>query len=247
MNNTGPKYEWFSEWFDSPYYHLLYFHRDDADARGFIDALISHLQLPKDAEVLDLACGRGRHALYLASFGYKVTGLDLSPHNIALALEKSVAGVKFQVHDMRDTLPDAYDLILNLFTSFGYFNTYREHLTALENICDSLKPGGHFILDYLNAEYVSRHLVKHNVQHIDGVEFEMTRRMNGPYIEKDILIRDGNSRRFYQEKVRRFTQEELLELMNAAGFDVQDIWGNYELEPYDKENSPRMILKCSIQ
>jgi SAM-dependent methyltransferase len=245
MNSPKPAYEWFSEWFDSPYYHLLYFHRDEADASNFINALIDHLKLRPKAEVLDLACGRGRHAIYLASFGYRVAGLDLSPHNIELARKKAGDQVHFKVHDMRDPLPGTYDLVLNLFTSFGYFNTYDEHLTALKNIYNSLKPGGYFILDYLNAVYVEANLVKHNTVNIEGVEFELTRRINGAYIEKDILIRNGDHTRFFQEKVRAFSKVELTEMAVTAGFNVEEVWGNYEMNAYDKENSPRMILKCS--
>lgn len=247
MNNSGQKYEWFRDWFDSPYYHLLYFHRDNIEARNFLDALLDDLKPGKEAHLLDLACGKGRHSIYLNSLGYRVTGLDLSPRNIEEAKQHTRPGLEFFTHDMRNPLPETYSHILNLFTSFGYFSTRAEHIAALKNIHNGLEEGGVFVLDYLNAVYVTQHLVTHNREHIEGVRFDMIRRVNGVFIEKDIQINDGDITRFFQEKVRTFKESELRELLRETGFQVIEVWGDYALSPFDGESSPRMILKCQKQ
>src|SRR5690606_8758177 len=117
------EHEWFKDWFNSPYYHLLYNHRDENEAIFFLDNLIAKLQPKPDARILDLACGRGRHAVYLRTKGFDVTGVDLSPENIRLAATTAGERLHFYVHDMRYLLLSNYfDLVLNLFTSFGYFS-----------------------------------------------------------------------------------------------------------------------------
>ena len=238
--------EWFSAWFDSPYYHLLYFHHDDADAKGFIDALIRHIALPTDAHILDLACGRGRHAIYLNKKGYHVTGIDLSPKSIAIARKFENEKLHFDTHDMREPLPLAeYDLILNLFTSFGYFNTDAEHIRALSHISRALKPGGSFVLDYMNAEKVSKNLVHRNSTVINGVTFQLERRLRGGFIEKDIrFVADDGNEYFFQERVRSFKLEELRELIEKAGMQVHAQWGSYELDEFNRDESDRLIFYC---
>ena len=127
--------EWFAGWFDSPYYHLLYRHRDHEEAAAFIDALMQALQPKPDDHILDLACGAGRHSNYLANKGYTVTGLDLSKESIARAKANAADNVSFGVADMRQLDAKAeYDLVLNLFTSFGYFEDFDDNLRVLKGV-----------------------------------------------------------------------------------------------------------------
>lgn len=244
MSSLVSKDEWFGQWFDSPYYHLLYFHRDEADARDFIDVLISYLQLPVSSHVLDLACGRGRHAIYMNQQGYRVTGLDLSTQSIALAKRHENERLFFATHDMRQPLPQTYDLILNLFTSFGYFDTDKEHLAALNNIHSGLRDGGTFVLDFMNAPRVMETLVAHNRCEIEGVVFEMSRRIDGSHIIKDIHIHDGRKKLTFHENVRAFTPESLQSMLESAGFQVIDLWGDYTLNPFDPRHSERIIFSA---
>ena len=119
---------WFKDWFNSPYYHLLYQNRDESEASRFIERLLEHLHPPKNARMLDIACGKGRHALQLASKGYDVTGIDLSPESIKFAEQFSHEKLQFFVHDMRRPFWIRYfNYAFNFFTSFGYFETMREH------------------------------------------------------------------------------------------------------------------------
>jgi SAM-dependent methyltransferase len=114
--------DWFASWFDSKDYHRLYAHRDQAEATGFIDALIARRHLTHRASVLDLGCGTGRHSKYLASRGFDVTGLDLSAGSLRQARSSEHSHLRFARQDMR--LPfghGRFDHVPNLFTSFGYF------------------------------------------------------------------------------------------------------------------------------
>ena len=109
---------WFKEWFNTPYYHILYKHRNDEDAQFFMRNLTRYLNLPKSAHILDLPCGKGRHAIYLNSLGYRVTGKDLSEKSIRHAKQFENECLNFKVHDMRKPFQNQYDAVFNLFTSF---------------------------------------------------------------------------------------------------------------------------------
>ena len=110
---------WFKDWFNSSYYHQLYFNRDDREAEAFINKLIDHLQPSGDAKMLDVACGKGRHAMQLAEKGFDVTGIDLSEESIEEALRSENDRLHFYRHDMRHPFwINYYDYTFNFFTSF---------------------------------------------------------------------------------------------------------------------------------
>ncbi|TMI68752.1 MAG: class I SAM-dependent methyltransferase, partial [Bacteroidetes bacterium] len=145
---------WYRDWFDSPFYHRLYFERDEQEAKEFIDKLIHFLQPPIGSRMLDVACGRGRHSRILAEMQFDVTGIDLSPNSIAYAKEFEKENLSFYQHDIR--LPfwiNYFDYAFNFFTSFGYFATRREHDDAMRSIGAALRPGGIFVIDYINVHY----------------------------------------------------------------------------------------------
>jgi 2-polyprenyl-3-methyl-5-hydroxy-6-metoxy-1,4-benzoquinol methylase len=145
---------WYKDWFNSPFYHKLYFDRDDKEAGNFIKKLIEHLKPIPGSRMLDVACGKGRHSKTLASLGFQVTGIDISFDSIAQAKQYESEHLDFYVHDMR--LPfwgNYYNYAFNFFTSFGYFKTRREHDDAIRTIAKSLKPGGKLVIDYLNVHY----------------------------------------------------------------------------------------------
>lgn len=134
---------WFKNWFDSPYYHQLYFNRDESEAAAFINKLIEYLKPASRSRMLDVACGKGRHSLQLANKGFDVTGIDLSAYSIQEALKHECENLHFYQHDMR--LPfwiNYFDYAFNFFTSFGYFQTQRENDNAIRTIAQSLKQQG---------------------------------------------------------------------------------------------------------
>ena len=151
-----PELDWFETWFDSPYYHQLYNHRDEEEALRFINNLLDKLQPTPGCRMLDLACGKGRHSKALWDRGYDVTGVDLSDNSISAAKEYECDTLRFYTHDMRFPLVSNYfDYTFNFFTSFGYFETEREHINALRTMSSSLKKDGILVIDFLNTSLPS--------------------------------------------------------------------------------------------
>ncbi len=235
--------EWFANWFDSPYYHTLYQHHDEQEARFFIDQLLRTLHLPPGARILDLACGRGRHARYLADKGFDVTGLDISESSIAYARQFENHRLAFYRHDMRQRFRVNYfDAVLNLFTSFGYFNTDREHERVLHNVHDSLKPGGLFLLDFFNAHWVRSHLVRREEKTLGDITFHIHKSIRAGRVYKRIEFEAQGRRYTFRERVRLFTLEDLTAMLQKARLPVVCTYGGYDLQPYDSTLSQRLIL-----
>lgn len=243
MENPNPKQEWFKEWFDSPYYHILYKQRDENEARQFIDRLLAVLQPPAGARMLDLACGRGRHACYLAERGFEVTGLDLSENNIQYAHQFEGPQLNFYTHDMRLLFRTNYfDYIFNMFTSFGYFQRERDHLRTLQNVHAGLRPAGIFVLDFFNSILVRKNLKAFEEKLVDDIAFSIQKEILGGRIIKTIDFFDGGRRHHFIESVRLFTLEDLQTLFRRAGLTIFQTYGDYELHTFDPEISPRLIL-----
>ncbi len=235
--------EWFANWFDSPYYHTLYQHHDEQEARFFIDQLLQTLHLPPGARILDLACGRGRHARYLAEKGFDVTGLDISEASIAYARQFENGRLAFYQHDMRQLFRVNYfDAVLNLFTSFGYFDTDREHERVLHNVHDGLKPGGLFLLDFFNAHWVRAHLVRREERVLGGIRFYIRKSIRAGRVYKRIEFEAQGRKYCFRERVRLFTLEDLTAMLHKAQLSVIRTYGGYNLEPYAPAHSQRLIL-----
>lgn len=233
---------WFASWFDTPYYHILYKDRDHAEAQLFIDNLNQYLNLPEDAQVLDLACGRGRHSVYLNKLGHKVIGADLSENSINYAKQFENDTLKFVVHDMRQPFEEKFDTILNLFTSFGYFPDEKDNLTTLKAIQESLTEYGLAVLDFMNAEKVIKNLVPSEVKTVEGIDFHITRKFENGFIYKNIRFEDDGENYDFTERVRALTLEDFEKLMDEAGIFLLDIFGNYKLQKFNNEESDRLIM-----
>ncbi len=167
---------WYKGWFNSPFYHKLYFERDEKEAEDFIRNVIAHLKPVPGSFMLDVACGKGRHSKTLASLGYFVTGIDISEDSIQSAKAFETENLEFFVHDMR--LPfrgNYYHYAFNFFTSFGYFRTRREHDDAIRTIAKSLKPGGIFLIDYLNVHFNEEHLSFAEQKKVNGTTYDIHR------------------------------------------------------------------------
>jgi SAM-dependent methyltransferase len=240
------KKEWFAEWFDSPYYHILYKNHDELEAKLAVDNLLKALDLAPDARILDLACGKGRHSRYLAEKGFDVTGIDISYSSILYARKFELPHLAFYQHDMRKLFRTNYfDAVINMFTSFGYLESDQEHLNVIRNVYKELKPGGLFLLDFFNAAWVRSHLALSDLKIVDGIRFSLKRSVRGNHVYKTIHI-DAVSRHInFREKVRLFTLEELNAMMQAAGLIVQQTFGSYALEPFDPATSKRLIMLAS--
>ena len=236
--------DWYRHWFETDYYYLLYRNRDQAEASAFIELITSRISLPPGAHVLDLACGRGRHSEVLAKLGYCVTGADLSLSSITKAKHKESDNLRFVVHDMREPLDVQFRAILNLFTSFGYFEDENDNLRVLKAVYQSLYNGGTFVLDYLNFDYTVQHLVPAEIRTIDGISFNITRKIEGNRVVKTIAVHDRQKKftKIYTEKVSGFSLLQFQELFEKAGLKIKDVFGNYQLGPFNSRSSERLIL-----
>lgn len=237
--------DWFREWFDSPYYHQLYFQHNEAEAAGFITRLLDLLQPPPGSRLLDVACGRGRHARMLAEHPYDVTGIDLAAGSIAFAKQFENDHLKFYQHDMRQLLcANCFDYAFNFFTSFGYFATQRENFNTIHMVSVALQPGGVFLLDYLNVHLAQKHLVPSEQKIIDGVTYDIARSCDGKHFFKKIVISEAKLPQplEYTERVAVLGPDDFRSLFEPNGLNIGQCYGSYQFEPFDVETSPRLIL-----
>lgn len=234
--------EWFESWFDTPYYHLLYNNRDYTEAENFITKLTQVLELPQSSKIIDLACGKGRHSVFLNTLGYKVLGLDLSHQSIDFDKQFENENLQFKVHDMRNPIDsEPVDAVFNLFTSFGYFDNEQDDQNVFKSVYDVLKTDGYFVLDYLNEEYVRRVIVPESTIHREGIDFQITKKIEGRHIIKDIRFEDQGKSYHFFEKVKLHTLETIKSYAEECGFERIKIWGDYHLNDFEKDTSPRCI------
>ena len=233
---------WFTSWFDTPYYHILYRNRGDEEARRFMKNLVDFLQLPKGASILDLACGKGRHSVYLNKLGYNVTGVDLSENSITYARQFENENLHFHTHCMCTPLEQKFDAVFNLFTSLGYFDDEKENLDSFHAIKEEIKEGGWGVIDFMNVKKVIRNLVPSEVKTVKDIDFHITRRVENGFILKDIEFEDEGETHSYTEKVMALSLEKFRLYFFKVGIELVHTFGNYDLEPYDELNSDRLIL-----
>ncbi|KFF05914.1 class I SAM-dependent methyltransferase [Flavobacterium reichenbachii] len=247
QNSSTPNQErntenWFTSWFDTPYYHILYKDRNYREAQIFMDNLTHYLNLPEKAKVLDLACGKGRHSIYLNQLGFNVLGADLSENSITEANKNSNEHLHFKVHDMREPFEEKFDAIFNLFTSFGYFENDEDNLTTLKAIKESLSEYGFAVIDFMNVNQVIETLVPEEVKTVDGIDFKIKRYVEDGHILKEIDFEDQGQKYHFTEKVKALTLKDFEDLMNEAGIFLLDIFGDYKLKKFHKTESERLIM-----
>jgi SAM-dependent methyltransferase len=237
---------WYERWFGREYLEL-YAHRNEAEAEKDIDAAEKLLDLISHQPILDLACGAGRHSIELARRGYTVTGIDLSRELLEQAESKAAElnlKIDFQRHDMRK-LPfrEEFGALLNMFTSFGYFEDDRENGRIMHSIAKALKPDGVFLIDYINRESVLARLVPEDEKRINDKQVKQIRRFNRDTqrLEKMITISDDHGQREFKESVRLYSREEMIRLAAEAELLIDQCLGTLKGDPFD-HNSPRLIL-----
>ena len=241
-NSNSKTENWFASWFDTPYYHILYKDRNYREAQLFMDNLTHYLNLPEDAKVLDLACGKGRHSIYLNQLGYTVLGVDLSENSIDIANKNANDTLHFKVHDMREPFEEKYDAIFNLFTSFGYFEDDADNLKTLKAIKNSISEYGFAVIDFMNVPFVLDNLVAEEVKTVENIDFYLKRYLKDGFIIKEIDFDDQGQHYHFSEKVRALTLEDFTQMMDEAGIYLLDTFGDYKLKKYQKKTSERLIL-----
>ncbi|MFK7000479.1 class I SAM-dependent methyltransferase [Flavobacterium oreochromis] len=241
-NRNTTTENWFETWFNSPYYHILYKDRNDEEAQLFMDNLTHYLNLPEEAKILDLACGKGRHSIYLNQLGYDVTGVDLAENSIIEASKSSNNKLRFKVHDMRKHTEEKYDAVLNLFTSFGYFENENDNLKTLIAIKESLTEYGFAVIDFLNANYIINNLVPEEIKTVNEIVFHIKRYVENGHIFKEISFEDKGEKYHFIEKVRALRLEDFEKMMEEAGIYLLEIFGDYKLRKFYKNESERLIM-----
>lgn len=233
---------WYSSWFDTPFYHILYKDRNYEEAQSFMATLTSYLNIPEDGTILDLACGKGRHSVYLNRIGYDVTGLDLSPQSIASAKQYENDTLHFDVHDMSQPYSKQFDIVLNLFTSFGYFEDEEDNLNTVKSIKANLKPNGIGVIDFMNSEFVINNLKPDEIKTVDGIDFKLSRKYENGYIVKDISFEAAGKEYNYFEQVKAFTINDFKKLFETAKVNLIDVFGDYKLNKFNNNESERLIM-----
>jgi len=248
QKDAMPDKEWYKNWFNSSYYHKLYFDRDEKEAEAFIERLLQHLKPAQNSRMVDIACGKGRHSRFLAAKGFDVTGIDISVDSVAAAKKLEQENLHFFVHDMRLLFwINYFDFAFNFFTSFGYFGTRREHDDAMRTIAASLKKGGTVVIDYLNVHYVEERLVQTEEKKIDDTAYHILRWHDENHFYKKISVTDPalSTPLEHTEKVAKFSLGDFTEMLAFQGLQVTQVFGDYHLAPYDVRNTPRMIIMAT--
>ncbi len=236
--------EWYEESFGEDYL-IVYRHRDMQGARREVRRMMEWLALPQGAEVLDLCCGMGRHSLALRDLGYKVTGIDLSEVLLREARRRDPqATVQWVRADMRRIpLDREFDAVVNLFTSFGYFEADEENRKVLLEVERLLKPAGKFIIDYLNPSHVKAHLVPRSERQDGDMVIRESREIEGGFVRKSIAIEQaGRPSRTYREQVKLYGLSDFRRLLEGTSLRVDRVYGNYDEASHREDVSPRLIL-----
>jgi cyclopropane fatty-acyl-phospholipid synthase-like methyltransferase len=247
--------DWFEEWFDSPFYEILYADRDEEEAALLVDFLEGYLSLQEGDKILDLGCGRGRHAIQLYKnaaeiyeSGYQVTGVDLSERAITTAREQAKAegfeNIRFEVRDMRNPLPEKFDAILNLFTTFGYFESDEENASVLASVRQMLVPKGFFVIDYLNAVKVRNQLKPSDEGRLESINYRIHRYIENDSVCKDITFSgdDIEGTRHYSERVKLYDLKWFQKTMSANNLVIDNVFGDYRGGEFDPEKSDRLLI-----
>jgi len=238
--------EWFKEWFNSEEYLNVYRHRDEEDAEKLLNLILNETRLPDKANILDAACGAGRHSIFLSSKGFNVVGFDLSKTLLFRAKkdasEKNINLNLICADIRRIYFKRKFDLILNLFTSFGYFNSDEENFSFVENIFGSMNSGSAYVFDYFNKEFLLNNLVDESIKVIGDRQITERRKFEGERIVKEIDINSNGNINSYFESVRLYDAEFIIDMFEKTGFRTGQIFGDYDGHSFEKAISPRLII-----
>ena len=207
-----------------------------------VDQIEALLQLHPPRRILDLPCGQGRHAIELARRGYEVTGVDLSPYMLGVARERADASgvrVRWLAGDMREALPgETFDLVLNLFTSFGYFADEADDRRVVRAAASMLEPGGRFFLEVINGDRVMGNFQEREwftVGQTAVIERrsldQSTRRM---VVERTVSSRNGEDTSVHA--VRLYSGPAVKTMLGAAGFGRVALYGDWNGAPLTPES-----------
>jgi len=241
--------EWFEEWFNTEEYLNVYRHRNDAEAEQLVNLILANIDLEQNADVIDLACGTGRHSILFAERGFNVTAVDLSEKLLSVArlnAESLGLQINFVTADLRNfCITSKFELAVNLFTSFGYFESDVENFSLFNDAFDLLKDDGYFVIDYFNANYIRKNLIPHSEDIINGKKIIQNRKILGDRVIKDIVVAKNGTRRNYRESVRMYSDSELKAGLEKSGLRIIETFGDFKGSRFDLNSSSRIIIISS--
>jgi SAM-dependent methyltransferase len=228
----------------------LYFYSEaltDERTDAEVASLIKLLGLEEPLDILDLACGYGRHVNRLAALGHRLSGVDLMEGFIELARKEAAEKglpVRYQQGDMRRiAFQEEFDRVMILFTAFGYFAD-ADNLLVLKNARRALRPGGLFITDTPNRDMVMKNFQPVHVIEKEGnlmIDRNSFDSLNGLLFNQRIVIRDG-VRRDKPFKIRLYNPNEFADLLCRAGLEVVAMYGDFNAQPVSTESRRLVVL-----
>lgn len=237
---------WFNDWFNSKFYLKVYSHRDETEAERLVNLIIRELELNSGTKVLDMACGSGRHAVIFAKRGYEVIAVDLSKLLISEAeknADENNVKIKFVLSDiLKFQTESRYKIVLNLFTSFGYFDSDEENFQVIKKAYDLVEDDGYFVLDYFNKNYLLKNLIPITVFSENGYRITQNRTIRENRVRKNITIENKDSVVEFYESVRVYSYEEISEFISKVGFKIDYKYGDYDGNHFNLDSSPRLIF-----
>ncbi len=249
------------DWFNSPFYNLLYAHRNDLEAKIFANSFKKYIAMLPFGPFLDAGCGEGRFSFQLANLGLTGFGIDMACDKIETAKKNNpfTDRLQFVCGDyINYPWQIQFSLILSMFTAFGYLDDHHNQIT-LERFFELLLPNGIFVLDYLNALQVKQSIETHNAINVFkpsdfdnhlikklNIEFERIytfKKIYGDAVMKKIVIfrKEKEKPTVFYEKVKLYDREDLLNKLTNKGFSIENIYGDYDFKSFQK-NSPRLII-----
>jgi SAM-dependent methyltransferase len=237
--------EWYKEWFSNKYYLELYKHRDEREATDLINLIQRSINVEYGGKVLDVCCGSGRHSIEFAKRGFDVMGFDLSEYLIGQAkkmkdeLTEKNLRLKFFIKDMRKfNFGKSIDVAINIFSSFGYFESDPENFKVFKNVHSSLKKNGYFVFDFLNERFLRNNLVKKDFMMLNGMKVIQERRIENDFVFKDIKI----GSKIFSERIKLYSLESIKKELERTGFNVRKVFGDYFGNTFLKNQSKRFII-----
>lgn len=245
--------DWYQHFFGPEWLDLATQQWTEERTKAQVEFLVDVADLEPGARILDLCCGHGRHSVELARRGYRVAGLDISDGSLELAraaADSAGVAVQFIQGDMRHIpYQGQFDLVINLFTAFGYLESEAEDFKVLQAVADALKPGGRFLLDAINHAWLMRHFepkgwrsLENGMILLEDREFDLR---TGRSIATWTTIYPDGHRHAQSHSLRVYTLVEFEARLAAAGLALQQVWGNFEGEPYGID-STRLILLAEL-
>jgi SAM-dependent methyltransferase len=237
--------DWYETYFDENYLKI-YMNRNEEASHKELESLMAWVQWEPGQRVLDLCCGFGRHSRWLAGKGLRVTGVDLSTTLLQEAIRRTIdLDIQYMHADARKIpFDEEMDLVVSMFTSFGYFTEDQENEEVISRVSHALKPGGFFLFDYLNPGFLRLHLNPYSSSTQGEIKIDQYRSIQEPYVCKKIKIHENDKEQQYEERIKLYDLDSMTEMLKKNDLQISYLFGDYDASNYDPSESPRMIFIC---